>query len=155
MMMGVAGVEQELDPLLTPILEKQIVSKGKSKYITVAGKVCDYSDDFMLYLVTRLPNPHFSPEEQSKCTIVDFTVTQKGQFFFSRFILILKMINFQCIGLEEQLLGRVIQREQRSLEESLKNVLEEVNGNTKSLLRLDQMLLERLSENSGEQHLAN
>ena len=31
-----------------------------------------------------------------------------------------------CVGLEEQLLGRVIQKEQRSLEESLKNVLEEV-----------------------------
>jgi dynein heavy chain len=124
-----AGVEQELDPLLTPVLEKQVVTKGKSKYITMGGKLCDYSDEFMLYLVTRLPNPHFSPEEQSKCTIVDFTVTQKG--------------------LEEQLLGRVIQKEQRSLEESLKNVLEEVNGNTKSLLRLDQMLLERLSENSG------
>ena len=30
------------------------------------------------------------------------------------------------LGLEEQLLGRVIQKEQRSLEESLKNVLEEV-----------------------------
>ena len=28
--------------------------------------------------------------------------------------------------MEEQLLGRVIQKEQRSLEESLKNVLEEV-----------------------------
>jgi dynein heavy chain len=64
----------------------------------------------------------------SQCTIVDFTVTQKG--------------------LEEQLLGRVIQKEQRSLEESLKNVLEEVNGNTKALLRLDQLLLERLSENT-------
>jgi dynein heavy chain len=125
----IAGVEQELDPLLTPVLEKQIITKGKSKYITMGGKVCDYSDQFMMYLVTRLPNPHFSPEEQSKCTIVDFTVTQKG--------------------LEEQLLGRVIQREQKSLEESLKNVLEEVNGNTKSLLRLDQMLLERLSENTG------
>ena len=125
----VSGVEEELDPLLTPVLEKQIVSKGRSKYITVGGKVCDYSDDFMLYLVTRLPNPHFSPEEQAKCTIVDFTVTQKG--------------------LEEQLLGRVIQKEQRSLEESLKNVLEEVNNNTKALLRLDQLLLERLSENTG------
>jgi dynein heavy chain len=125
----VAGVEQELDPLLTPVLEKQIITKGRSKYITMGGKVCDYADEFMLYLVTRLPNPLFSPEEQSKCTIVDFTVTQKG--------------------LEEQLLGRVIQKEQRSLEESLKNVLEEVNGNTKALLRLDQMLLERLSENTG------
>lgn len=125
----IAGVEEELDPLLTPVLEKQIVTKGKSKYITMGGKMCDYTEDFVLYLVTRLPNPHFSPEEQSKCTIVDFTVTQKG--------------------LEEQLLGRVIQKEQRSLEESLKSVLEEVNGNTKSLVRLDQMLLERLTENTG------
>ena len=125
----VTGVEQELDPVLTPILEKQITTKAKSKYITVGGKVCDYVDEFVMYLVTRLPNPHFSPEDQSKCTIVDFTVTQKG--------------------LEEQLLGRVIQKEQRSLEESLKNVLEEVTNNTKSLLRLDQMLLERLSENTG------
>jgi dynein heavy chain len=125
----VIGVEEDLDPMLTPVLEKQIVTKAKSKYITVGGKVCDYVDEFMLYLVTRLPNPHFSPENQAKCTIVDFTVTQKG--------------------LEDQLLGRVIQKEQRSLEESLKNVLEEVTNNTKSLVHLDQMLLERLSENTG------
>ena len=92
-------------------------------------KLCDYNDEFMLYLVTRLSNPTFSPEEQSRCTIVDFTVTLKG--------------------LEEQLLGRVIQKEQRTLEESLKNILEEVNNNTKALIRLDQLLLERLSENTG------
>eukprot|EP01038_Epipyxis_sp_PR26KG_P006437 gene6437-8857_t len=125
----IASVENELDPLLNSILEKQIITRGKSKYISMGGKICDYVDEFMLYLVTRLPNPHFTPEEQSKCTIVDFTVTQKG--------------------LEEQLLGRVIQKEQRSLEESLKNVLEEVTGNTKALLHLDQLLLERLSENTG------
>ena len=52
-------------------------------------------------------------------------------------------------GLEEQLLGAVIRKEQRSLEESLKNVLEDVNNNTKALLRLNQMLLVRLSENTG------
>ena len=127
--MIIIGVEQEIDPVLTPVLEKQISVKSKSKSITVGGKVCDYVDEFMMYLVTRLPNPHFSPEDQSRCTIVDFTVTQKG--------------------LEEQLLGRVIQKEQRSLEESLKSVLEEVTNNTKALLKLDQMLLERLSENTG------
>ena len=125
----ITGVEEELEPVLTPVLEKQISVKSKSKSITVGGKVCDFVDEFMMYLVTRLANPHFSPEDQSKCTIVDFTVTQKG--------------------LEEQLLGRVIQKEQRSLEESLKNVLEEVTNNTKALLKLDQMLLERLSENTG------
>lgn len=125
----VGGVEEDLDPMLVPVLEKQVVLRGKSKYVSISGKMCDYVDEFKMYLVTRLPNPHFSPEDQSRCTIVDFTVTQKG--------------------LEEQLLGRVIQKEQRSLEDQLNNVLEEVTNNTKALLRLDQMLLERLSENSG------
>ena len=97
----IIGIEDELDPLITPVLEKQVIVKAKSKYISLAGKMCDLSDDFRLYMVTRLANPHFSPEDQSRCTIVDFTVTQKG--------------------LEEQLLGRVIQKEQRSLEETLKN----------------------------------
>ena len=52
-------------------------------------------------------------------------------------------------GLEEQLLGRVIAREQKALEELLTSVLEEVNSNTKSLLQLDAQLLERLTSNSG------
>ena len=82
--------------------------KAKSKYINLSDKLCEFNDTFTMYLTTRLPNPHFSPEDQAKTTVVDFTVTQKG--------------------LEEQLLGIVIQKEQRSLEEMLKTVLEEVGG---------------------------
>jgi dynein heavy chain len=82
-----------------------------------------------MYFITRLPNPHFSPELQAKTTVIDFTVTLRG--------------------LEEQLLGRVIAREQKALEELLTSVLEEVNSNTKALLQLDAQLLERLTSNSG------
>merc|ERR1719163_236949 len=89
----------------------------------------DYDMKFQLFLVTRLPNPHFSPELQSKTTLVDFTVTQRG--------------------LEEQLLGKVIGKEQKALEEQLNQVLEEVNSNTKALLQLDASLLERLTSNTG------
>jgi len=66
---------------------------------------------------------------QAKTTVVDFTVTQKG--------------------LEEQLLGRVISKEQKALEEQLSEVLEEVNSNTKALLKLDASLLNRLTSSGG------
>jgi dynein heavy chain len=125
----ISGLENELDAMLTPVLEKQIITKAKSKYINIGDKLCEYVEEFMLYLTTRLPNPHFSPEDQAKTLMVDFTVTQKG--------------------LEEQLLGRVIGKEQKSLEEQLQGVVEEVTSNTKALLKLDQLLLERLSANTG------
>jgi dynein heavy chain len=125
----VTGVEEEVDPMLDPVLEKQIIVKARSKTIILADKPCDYDDAFMLFFITRLPNPNFSPELQAKTTVVDFTVTQKG--------------------LEEQLLGRVIANEQKALEEQLNQVLSDVVTNTKSLLMLDATLLERLTANTG------
>ena len=84
----VIGVEDEIDPMLDPVLGKQIITKGRRKYINVSDKLMDFDEKFMMYFITRLPNPMFSPELQAKTTLIDFTVTQKG--------------------LEEQLLGRVI-----------------------------------------------
>lgn len=115
--------------MLDPVLEKQLISKGKRKFVNVADKLMDYDEKFMMYFITRLPNPNFSPELQAKTTVVDFTVTQKG--------------------LEEQLLGKVIGKEQKALEDQLNSVLEEVNSNTKALMALDASLLERLTSNSG------
>lgn len=50
----------------------QIVVKARSKYINVADKMCEFNDCFMLYMTTRLPNPHLSPENQAKVTVVVF-----------------------------------------------------------------------------------
>ena len=125
----VLGVEQEIDPLFDPVLGKQFVQKGRRFIITISDKQMDYDPHFFAYFITRLPNPSFSPELQAKAMVVDFTVTQKG--------------------LEEQLLGNVIGREQRALEDQLSLVLQEVNAMTKALLALDASLLERLTSNSG------
>jgi dynein heavy chain len=125
----IAGVEEEIDPMLDPVMEKEIIVKGKSMSINVGDKNMDYNPSFMMYFITRLPNPHFSPELQAKTTVVDFTVTQKG--------------------LEEQLLGKVISKEQHALEEQLNQVISDVNANTKTLLKLDNDLLNRLTSNTG------
>jgi dynein heavy chain len=125
----IENVENEVDPMLDPVLDKAIIKKGKNMYINVSDQNMDFSPKFMLYMTSRLPNPHFSPELSAKCTIIDFTVTLKG--------------------LEQQLLTRVLSKEQRSLEESLAALKEEVTANTRSLKMLDDQLLFRLSNSTG------
>jgi dynein heavy chain len=89
----IENVENEVDPMLDPVLEKAIVKKGKNAYINVSDQNMDYDAKFSLYMTSRLPNPHFSPELSAKCTVIDFTVTLRG--------------------LEQQLLGRLISMEQK------------------------------------------
>ena len=122
-------IENEVDPILDPILEKQIIIKGRNKLIKIADTDMDYDDKFRLYMTSRLGNPHFSPELAAKATIIDFTVTQGG--------------------LEQQLLGRLISKEQKSLEEQLTQLQEEVTFNTKTLQNFEQMLLDRLANAQG------
>jgi dynein heavy chain len=126
----IVSMESEtVDPLLDPLLEKRVQHKGKSAFIVVGDKKMDYSARFKLVLVTRLPNPAFSPELQAKTAVIDFTVTQRG--------------------LEAQLLAQVIQREQKALEEQLNIVVEQVTQNTKTLLKLNTDLLQRLTSSDG------
>merc|ERR1719262_1416548 len=89
----------------------------------------DFNAKFVLYMTSRLPSPHFSPELSAKCTVIDFTVTLRG--------------------LEQQLLGRVLNMEQKALEDSLAALKEDVTNNTKSLQMLDKQLLERLANSTG------
>ena len=95
----IENIENEVDPMLDPLLEKQFIKRGRNFIIKIADQDLDYDKNFMLYMTSRLANPHFSPELAAKTTIIDFTVTQGG--------------------LEQQLLGRLISKEQKSLEEQL------------------------------------
>jgi len=125
----IENIENEVDPELDPVLEKQTIIKGRNKFVTVSGQSTEWSDSFKLFMTSRLGNPHFSPELAAKTTIIDFTVT--------------------IGGLEQQLLGRVLSKEQRSLEESLQQLLEEITANAKSLEQYNKNLLERLSKTEG------
>jgi len=52
--------------------------------------------NFKLYLTTKIPNPHYLPDTFIKVTIINFTVT--------------------TIGLEEQLLGDLVKKEEPNIE---------------------------------------
>jgi len=71
----IEGIENEVDPQLDPVLEKQIQTKGKNTFINVGGTDMDYNDNFNMFLTTKLSNPQFSPELSAKTTIIDFAVT--------------------------------------------------------------------------------
>ncbi|CAD7937238.1 unnamed protein product [Amoebophrya sp. A120] len=129
LVMLIENVENELDPMLDPLLDKAIIKKGKNLYINISDQNMDYNPKFYLFMTSRLPNPHFSPELSAKCTVIDFTVTLKG--------------------LEQQLLGRVLGMEQKSLEESLAQLKEEVTNNLKALALLNDQLLFKLSNSTG------
>lgn len=71
----IESVENEVDPMLDPVLEKRYSVKGRAKIIKISDTEMDYSTKFRMYMTSRLANPHFSPELAAKTTIIDFTVT--------------------------------------------------------------------------------
>ena len=128
--MLIENIEEELDPLLDPILEKRIVRKGKSAMIVLSdGKEVDFSDSFSLFCTTRLPNPHYSPELSAKTLVIDFTVTM--------------------VGLEDQLLGKLILKEKYELEQQRQALVEEVTSYKKKIKQLEDDLLFRLANSTG------
>jgi dynein heavy chain len=74
----IESIENEVDPMLDPVLEKQYTVKGRRKILQLSDAECDVDPKFTLYMTSRLANPHFSPELAAKATIIDFTVTQNG-----------------------------------------------------------------------------
>jgi len=125
----IESIENEVDPMLDPILEKQIIVKGRNRLVKIADQEMDYDIKFRLYMTSRLANPHFSPELAAKTTIIDFTVTQGG--------------------LEQQLLARLISKEQKILEDTLNQLQEDVTSNTKTLQSYEEQLLDRLANSQG------
>ena len=64
----IENVEEEIDPVLDPVLNKDVQKKGRSMIILLSDKECDYSESFKLFLCSKLANPHFSPETFAQLT---------------------------------------------------------------------------------------
>ncbi|DAZ93925.1 TPA: hypothetical protein N0F65_008868 [Lagenidium giganteum] len=116
---------ENLDAALEPVLMRQVYKKGRNWFLHFAGEEIEYDLQFRLYLHTKLPNPHYRPEILAYCTLLDFSVTEKG--------------------LEDQLLANVVNLEQPTLEKQKQALQQEFNGYQIQLLQLENQLLERLS----------
>ncbi|NXA80882.1 DYH9 protein, partial [Thryothorus ludovicianus] len=123
----IENLEESVDPVLGPLLGRETIRKGR--YIKIGDKECALHPAFRLILHTKLANPHFQPELQAQCTLIDFSVTRHG--------------------LEEQLLAAVVRLERPDLEELKSDLTKQQNEFKITLKTLEDNLLSRLSSASG------
>jgi dynein heavy chain len=60
------NVDEELDPMLDPVLEKNTYVESGQKLIKLGDKSVAWDDSFRLFFTTKLGNPHYSPEVMAK-----------------------------------------------------------------------------------------
>lgn len=66
---------EKIDPVLNSVLNKEVQKAGGRILIRVGDQDIDYSEAFVLYMITRDPNAAFTPDLCSRVTFVNFTVT--------------------------------------------------------------------------------
>ncbi|XP_035886761.1 dynein heavy chain 1, axonemal isoform X2 [Phyllostomus discolor] len=123
------NVGEELDPALEPVLLKQTYKQQGNTVLKLGDTVIPYHEDFRMYITTKLPNPHYTPEVSTKLTLINFTLSPSG--------------------LEDQLLGQVVAEERPDLEEA-KNQLIISNAKMRQELKdIEDQILYRLSSSEG------
>jgi len=125
----IQDILQDVDPVLTNVLEKNFYKTGKNLKVMLGDKEVDVHENFRLYLTSKLGNPSYPPELYARCAIIDFTVTIKG--------------------LEDQLLSRVIETEKKELEQQRVELISEVTSQKRKMQKLEHDLLVKLTTVQG------
>ncbi|KAI9911312.1 hypothetical protein PsorP6_009030 [Peronosclerospora sorghi] len=120
---------ENIDPILNPVLNRELYKTGGRVLIRLAGEEIDYSPDFRLFLITRDPSCRFAPDICSRVTFVNFTVTPSS--------------------LESQGLSILLKSEQPEAEEK-RNILLKLQGEYQARLRhLEDSLLQQINNVQG------
>ncbi|XP_010006976.1 PREDICTED: dynein heavy chain 17, axonemal [Chaetura pelagica] len=123
----IEDVGETVEPVLDHLLGRNTTKKGR--YIRIGDKEVEYHPRFRLILHTKYFNPHYKPEVQAQCTLINFLVTREG--------------------LEDQLLAAVVAKERPDLEALKANLTKSQNEFKIHLKELEDSLLARLSAAAG------
>ncbi|KAJ8605523.1 hypothetical protein CTAYLR_000063 [Chrysophaeum taylorii] len=125
----IENVGETLDPVLEPLLLKQIITAGGSKSIKFGDSTLEYDDAFKLFITTKMPNPHYAPELCVKVNLLNFVATAEG--------------------LEDQMLGLAVACEESELEAQRERLVMEDAEMKRSLKDIEDKILHLLREAKG------
>ncbi|NXH15458.1 DYH17 protein, partial [Bucco capensis] len=117
----IEDIGETVEPVLDHLLGRNTL---KDRYIRIGDKEVEYHPRFRLILHTKYSNPHYKPEVQAQCTLINFSVTQER--------------------LEDQLLAAVVAKEQPDLETQKTNLTKCQNAFKIRLKQLEDSLLTQL-----------
>ena len=129
---GKTLIIQEVDgvePLLLPLLRKDLVSQGPRFVVQLGDKAIDYNESFKLFLITRNQQQDIPPHASSVITKVNFTTTRAG--------------------LTAQLLAATIHNEKPELEQRKTELLKTEEDLKVQLSQLEDSLLQELATAEG------
>ncbi|KAL1389180.1 hypothetical protein pipiens_001339 [Culex pipiens pipiens] len=119
------NIGEEIEPLLEPILLKQVFRQGGTMCIKLGDSVIEYNDSFKFYITTKLRNPHYLPEIAVKVTLLNFMITKTG--------------------LQDQLLSITVARERPDLETEKNALIVQGAENKRQLQEIEDKILQVLS----------
>jgi len=64
--------------MIDPVLEKNIVKQAGVDMLKLGDQEIEYSQDFKMFMTTKLSNPNYTPEIFGKTMIINFSVTMMG-----------------------------------------------------------------------------
>ena len=126
----IENVGLKLDPIIEPIVSREISLIDGQKKICLGGEYITYNDEFRLYISTKYPNPHYSPEVCSQLTLINFTTTHEG--------------------LSDLLINNLLEVEKADLEKMRINLMESKAENVKKLKDIEDEILQIVSNASGD-----
>jgi len=120
---------EKLDPVLNPILNKEIQRTGGRSLVRIGTEDVDYSPKFNIILTTKNPAVKLTPDICSRVTLINFTITPAG--------------------LQSQSLSRILECEKPELEKQRNDILKLQGEQNVKLRGLEEQMLREISAVEG------
>ena len=134
-MLVIEDIDDDLDPLVIPLLAKETTRKNNQNLIKIGNQDYPLHPNSKVFFMTKANNPHYKPEVVAQATLINFIVTERG--------------------LEDQLLAKVVNIEKPDLEESIKSCFNKLNEYARELIEKEDDVLKKLEDADRETILDN